>query len=258
MISFTSKTTKVLYSIVSCALLMVVYNEAWRVTSLLGLHSASLLKFIVGYSIMFLGVIVLTAIVIKSKELFSFLGLNGSIAKGFGIALICVLPLFVVFPILGSFNTDTNLSFILRKSILPGFMEEFMFRAFMFGLLFRYAKTGFIWAVILPALLFGSLHLYQGHDVISSLAAFGVTFLGAVYFSWMYAEWNFNLWVPVGLHILMNGAWVIFTVEGTEVAAGGLISNIVRVISILLAIGITVWYKKRGDTKIFKYPIWQF
>lgn len=74
----------------------------------------------------------------------------------------------------------------------------------------------------------------------------------------MYVEWNFNLWVPVGLHILMNGAWVIFTMDGTEVAAGGLISNIVRVTSILLAITITVWYKKRNDTKIFKYPVWQF
>lgn len=56
----------------------------------------------------------------------------------------------------------------------------------------------------------------------------------------------------------MNGAWVIFTMDGTEVAAGGLISNIVRVTSILLAITITVWYKKRNDTKIFKYPVWQF
>ncbi len=258
MISFISKTAKILYTIVACVLLMVVYNEAWRITALLGLHSASLMKFIVGYSIMFLGVMVLMAVVIKPKEIFSFLGLNGNMIKGLGIALICVLPLFIVFPILGSFNTDATISFVLRKSILPGFMEEFMFRAFMFGLLFRYAKTGFFWSVILPALLFGTLHLYQGHDALSSFAAFGVTFLGAVYFSWMYVEWNFNLWVPVGLHILMNGAWVIFTMDGTEVAAGGLISNIVRVTSILLAITITVWYKKRNDTKIFKYPVWQF
>ena len=64
-----------------------------------------------------------------------------------------------------------------------------MFRAFMFGLLFRYAKTGFFWAVILPALYFGSVHLYQGHDVLSALAAFGVTFIGALYFSWMYVEY---------------------------------------------------------------------
>lgn len=258
MISLSSKTSKIIYSIVACVLLMIAYNEAWRVTALLGLHSASLLKFVVGYSIMLIAVMILTAIVIRPKELLSFLGLNGNMPKGFGIAFICVLPLFIVFPIFGSFNTDASLPFILRKSIFPGFMEEFMFRAFMFGLLFRYAKIGFFWAVILPALLFGSLHLYQGYDVLSSLAAFGVTFLGAVYFSWMYVEWNFNLWVPVGLHMLMNGAWVLFTMEGTEVAAGGLISNIVRVISILLAIAITVYYKKISGTKVFKYPVWQF
>lgn len=257
MLKLTSKSAKIIFSIVACVLLMVVYDQAWRVTALLGLHSASLLKFIIGYSIMFIAVIILTLIVIKPQELFSFLGISGNIAKGFCISLICVLPLYIIFPILGSFYSETTLSLILRKSIFPGFMEEFMFRAFMFGLLFRYAKTGFFWAVILPALLFGSLHLYQGHDVISSLAAFGVTFIGAVYFSWMYVEWNFNLWVPIGLHILMNGAWVIFSIEGTEVAAGGLISNITRVISILLAIGLTVWYKRKTDTKVFSYPVWQ-
>lgn len=47
--------------------------------------------------------------------------------------------------------------------------------------------------------------------------------------------------------MLMNGAWVIFSIEGTEVAAGGLISNIARVISILLAVGLTVWYKRKNE-----------
>lgn len=258
MLKLKSKSAKILYSIIVCVLLMVVYDQAWRVTALLGLHSTSLSKFIVGYSIMFIAVIILTLFVIKPKELFSFLGINCNIAKGFCISLICVLPLYIIFPILGTINSDTTLSLILRKSIFSGFMEEFMFRAFMFGLLFRYAKIGFFWAVILPALLFGSLHLYQGHDVISSLAAFAVTFIGAVYFSWMYVEWNFNLWVPIGLHMLMNGAWVIFSMEGTEVAAGGLISNIARVLSILLAIGLTVWYKRRNETRVFSYPVWQF
>lgn len=258
MLKLISKRAKILYTILACILLMVVYDQAWRITALLGLHSASLSKFIVGYSIMFIAVIILTMVVIKPKKIFSFLGLNGNIAKGFYISFICVLPLFILFSIFGSFNSDTTFSLILRKSVFPGFMEEFMFRAFMFGLLFRYAKTGFFWAVILPALLFGSLHLYQGHDVLSSLAAFGVTFIGAVYFSWMYVEWNFNLWVPIGLHILMNLTWVIFTLEGTEVAAGGLISNIARVISILLAVGLTIWYKKRNETKVFSYPVWEF
>lgn len=256
MITLSSKTAKLLCSIVASLLLYIVWDNAWRVTALLDWQSPLLNKFVRDLIVVLAG-FMLASVLIKPKEIFSFLGMNGNIAKGFGIASISVLPIYIVFLILGSLNADTTLSLILRKSILPGFVEEFMFRAFMFGLLFRYAKTGFFWAVILPAIVFGSLHLYQGHDAISSLAAFGVTFLGAVYFSWMYVEWNYNLWVPVGLHILMNGAWVIFTMEGTEVVAGGLISNIMRVISILLAIAITVWYKKRNDTTIFQYPVWQ-
>lgn len=100
-----------------------------------------------------------------------------------------------------------------------------------------------------PAVLFGLAHTYQGYDLVSSLAAFGVTFIGALYFSWMYAAWDFNLWVVFGLHFLMNAAWVIFNVTGTEVAAGGLISNIVRIISMALAIGITIYYHKKKERK---------
>lgn len=49
-----------------------------------------------------------------------------------------------------------------------------------------------------------------------------------------------------------------FSLDGTEVAAGGLISNIARVISILLAVGLTIWHKKKNETKIFSYPVWEF
>ena len=74
----------------------------------------------------------------------------------------------------------------------------------------------------------------------------------------MYVEWNFNIWVPVGLHMLMNGAWHVFTMEGTEVAAGGLISNIVRVVSIALAVGLTVYVRRKNGGKVFDYPVWKF
>lgn len=201
---------------------------------------------------------ILAAVVIKYKEIFSFLGLNENLLKGFGAAVICTLPLYLVFPFYGNFNTELTFQVLYDKCILTGFKEELVFRAFMFGMLFRYARTGFFWAVILPALYFASVHLYQGHDVLSSLAAFGVTFIGALYFSWMYVEWNFNIWVPVGLHMLMNGAWHVFTMEGTEVAAGGLISNIVRVVSIALAVGLTVYVRRKKGGKVFDYPVWKF
>lgn len=258
MLKLTSKSTKILYSIVASIIIALLWNNAWKITSLLDIVSGSLLNKVVRDIIVIIPVFILTAVVIKSKEILSFLGLNRNIIKGLGIALLCVTPLYIIFPFFGGINSDLTLSLLLQKSILPGFKEEFICRAFMFGLLFRYAKTGFSWAVILPALYFGSMHLYQGHDALSALAAFGVTFIGALYFSWMYVEWNYNLWVPIGLHMLMNGAWVIFSMEGTEVAAGGLISNVARVISILFAIGLTIWYKRKNETRVFNYPVWKF
>lgn len=258
MTPLSSKTTRVIYSIVASVLIALLWDNDRKITAFLGIESGSLLDLFVRNLVVVMALFLLTAIVVKPKDVFSFLGLNGNVIKGLFFALICVAPLYIVFPIFGAFNCDVTFSRILKGCILSGFEEELLCRAFMFGLLFRYAKIGFFWAVILPALYFGSIHLYQGHDAVSSLAAFGVTFLGALYFSMMYVEWNFNLWVPIGLHILMNGAWVIFSMEGTEVAAGGLISNIMRLISIHLAIVITIWYKKRNNTKILKYPFWRF
>lgn len=258
MIQITPKAARILYSILASITIILFWRNIGFVTTLFDIPNNSILGLSIKALLLTLATLILTIVVIKPKELFSFLGLNGNILKGFGIALLCVLPLYLVFPFFGSFNTELTLHVLYDKCILTGFKEELVFRALMFGLLFRYAKTGFFWAIILPALYFGSVHLYQGHDLLSALAAFGVTFIGALYFNWMYVEWNFNLWIPAGLHILMNGAWHVFTMEGTEVAAGGLISNTARIISIALAIALTVHHHKRKGEKVFDYPIWRF
>ena len=258
MIQFTSKTARLLYSIMVSVILILFWRNIGAVTVLFDIPGSSILALSIKALLLTFVTLILTIVVIRPKEVFSFLGLSGNILKGLGIALLCVLPLYLVFPFFGNLNTELTFSVFYDRCILTGFKEELVFRAFMFGLLFRYAKTGFFWDVILPALYFGSVHLYQGHDALSALAAFGVTFIGALYFSWIYVEWNFNIWIPTGLHILMNGAWHIFTMEGTEVAAGGLVSNMVRIISIVLAIAITIYYHKKRGGKIFDYPIWKF
>ena len=257
MFELSSKAARITYAILASVLIHFIWRNTGAVIDFLDISRTTVLGQSIRALLLTLSVFILTAIVIRPKEIFSFLGLDKNFLRGFGVALLCVLPMYIMFPIFGSFNNDVSLFKIYHKCIIAGFTEELVCRAFMFGLLFRYAKTGFFWAVIFPALYFGCLHLYQGNDVISALAAFGVTFIGALYFSWMYTEWNFNLWVPVGLHVLMNTSWLIFNMEGTEVAAGGLISNIARVASILLAIALTVWYKRRRRTRVFSYPIWQ-
>lgn len=110
------------------------------VTAITGLPAASFLNQSMRALLLVIVAFILLAVVMKPKEIFSFLGLNGNILKGFGIALICVLPLYLVFPFFGNFNTELTFQVFYNKCILTGFKEELVFRAFMFGLLFRYAK----------------------------------------------------------------------------------------------------------------------
>ncbi|MCD7969676.1 MAG: CPBP family intramembrane metalloprotease [Alistipes sp.] len=167
--------------------------------------------------------------------------------KGLLYAAICVLPMFVGYALTGNLNRSLTADGIITGSVMAGFFEELFFRAFLFGFLFRYCRWGFIPAVLLNGLFFGALHLYQGYDLLSALASFGVTFGAAVLYSWIYAEWRFNLWTVVWLHALMNLSWMIFSVAST--AAGNFSANIFRVVTIILAIAYTVIYKRQRGEK---------
>ncbi len=191
----------------------------------------------------------------KPSKIFTSLGLNGNILKGLGFAALCCSPLLIGMPIVGTFNHTLSLAYFIRVVVLAAFFEEVVYRGFMFGQLFRYGKLGFIWAVIIPAFLFGIGHLYQGHTLISSLMAFAVTAFGAIYFSWAYIEYNFNLWVNIGLHLFMNLCWTVFHVEGNETAIGALVPNILRITAIVLTVILIIIYKKNCGRKIFEYSI---
>jgi len=258
MITLKTKGCKVFFAALASIIGYVAWWNVYRITPLLDLPKHTVINSVAKDLVMVILALMILLIVLKPKDICSFLGLDSNLLKGFLVAIVSVLPLYIVFPLIGSINQDYSVSLFIRRCVCPGFFEEFLCRAFMFGLFFRYAKVGFFWATILPAIGFGIMHIYQGHDILSSLAAFGVTFLGALYFSWMYVAWNYNLLVPIGLHLLMNTAWGIFNVTGTEVAAGGLISNIMRIVSITLAITITVYYHRKKGEKVFDYPVFSF
>lgn len=233
-----------------------VFWNAYSWISPLHLSNYPIIRFVTRWCMAVIPMIIALFIMYRPKCIIGSVGLDKSFVAGAGIAFLFTLPLYVGFSIAGNLNMDVTAEQIICKVVLAAFFEELVFRGFMFGQLFRYCKIGFFWAAVFPAVLFGVLHVYQGHDLLSSLTAFGVTLLGAFYFSWIYVEWNFNLWVPIGLHLFMNLSWSLFSVEGTDNATGGLISNILRVASIALAIVITVIYKRRANKRIFDYPVW--
>lgn len=185
------------------------------------------------------------------------LGFKGSILRGLLFGFLFTTPLYIGFAIIGHFNAGLTLHSILNFSLIPALFEEILFRGFIFGQLFRVGKLGFFWAALLPAVLFGLFHIYQGHDLMSSLAAFGVTMLGSFFFSWMFVAWDYNLMVPISLHFFMNLAWGLFIVEGTGNAAGGLASNILRAVCLIFAIMFTVIYDKRNNKDALKFPVFK-
>lgn len=191
----------------------------------------------------------------KKSDILNSLGLNGNILKGLGFAALCCAPMLIGMPIIGSFNSNLTFDWFLRMVVIAAVFEEIVYRGFMFGQLFRYGKIGFIWAIILPALFFGIGHLYQGDTLVESLMAFGVTALGALYFSWVYVECNYNLWVSIGLHIFMNFSWIVFPVEGNDTSVGVLVPNILRVASIALTVILIIIYKKKSSSKVFDYSV---
>ncbi|QGY47896.1 CPBP family intramembrane metalloprotease [Maribellus comscasis] len=176
--------------------------------------------------------------ILLQKNVLKGLGLTANFSKAFFFAFLFTLPLFVGFAFFAKFDPEVKLSKIFTHCISPGFYEELLIRSFLIGLLFRYFKWGFIPASLLGALFFGSWHLYQGHDLMSSFFAFLVTAMGSVWFAWLYFEWRFNAWINISLHALMNFSWMLFSIDGG--AAGNALSNIFRGITIALSIVVTV------------------
>lgn len=169
------------------------------------------------------------------------LGISNGIWTGTLFALITTLPMLIGFIVKFPLNKELSFDTIIVNTISSAFFEEVIYRAFLFGQLYRYTRLGLFPSVFIGSLLFGSAHLYQGNDINELIGIFVMTFSGSVLFAWIYAEWKFNLWTAIFLHCFMNLYWLIFDVD-TNVL-GGTYSNFFRFSTIFIAIFCTVIYK---------------
>ena len=203
---------------------------------------------IITYAISGIPLYIGTLLLARNSSLVEDLGLNRSIIKGFLFALICTSPMFIGFGFVFDFNFDISINTILISVLAAGFFEELFFRGFLFGLVFKKTNLGFIPSVLFGALFFGILHLHQSSEIGELVGIFLITFLGGILFAWLYAEWNYNIWMPIFLHMLMNLSWELFSVSDN--ALGGIYSNVFRVLCIALVIALTVIYKKKKGLKL--------
>jgi membrane protease YdiL (CAAX protease family) len=195
-------------------------------------------------------IIICTILLFGFRNFFGVLGLNNFSLNVVIFALISVSPMLISSMFMGQFKSELGIFTMLRATIFAAFNEELLFRGFLFGLLFRKFGWGFIPAASIGAIFFGLGHIYQGNSFLESLGIFAITAMGAAWFAWLYVEWNFNLWIPIFLHLLMNLSWTLFDVS--QNAMGGLYLNVFRALTIALTIIITIKLNGKNSLKIKK------
>jgi membrane protease YdiL (CAAX protease family) len=235
-------TITVLLSIAAFHMLKGWFRQIYHaVDEVLAIHFVS---YLISYVIICIPVMAGTALIHRKRDVFSPLGLGKNPVMGIVAAVIFTLPMFVGYLAFCSFDRELTLFNLLQATLFAGFFEEVVFRGFLFGQLYRYTRMGFIPATLICALLFAAAHIDIDTGFTAMAGVFAITFLGAAFFAWLYAEWDFNLWVPVFLHTFMNLSWTLFSVS--EDATGGWTSNIFRGVTIAAAIAGTILYKRRN------------
>ncbi len=201
---------------------------------------------------LFIGVLLIAG----TRQFYEAQGLNKPVGKGIIYSFLFTLPMFIGYAAVFQLNQDLTLNRILISAVAAGFFEELYFRAFLFGMIFRFTRLGFLPAVFLGAFIFGSVHLYQSQDFGTLIGIFLTTFMGAILFAWLYTEWKFNIWIPVFLHLFMNLAWMMFDVSDN--ALGNLWANVFRYATVAFAIIYTIAQKRRSNNEmvISKQTIW--
>lgn len=204
-----------------------------------------LLALLYAYAWWIIPVVVIVGLLFGFKNVLKELCLDKGFLTGLGFGLVVAAPMLISSAFIGTIDGELDLLTLLKKTLLAGFMEEFLFRGFLFGILFRKMGWGFIPASVLGATIFALSHLYQGSGVNELMGIFLVTFIASAWFSWLFIEWKENLWIAIFLHGFMNLSWTLF--EVIDNALGEAVPNIFRIITIVISVVATILYSLKKD-----------
>ena len=194
------------------------------------------------------------------------LPLPGS-AKGIGSGLLFGFVLFTVivgvaaavdvYNVIGRGDTSQLVLATMSMAIMPGFMEELMFR----GILFRWIEAfGGSWAaLLLTSAFFGASHLMNPNA--SPIAALGIAVEAGVLLGGAYMLTR-NLWLAMGIHAAWNftqgeifdipvsgfdqHGLVTARLSGPELLSGGNFGLEASLIAMVIATAAGVWLVMRA------------
>lgn len=195
------------------------------------------------YSITLIPIIITLKLLFPKKKIFDLFSLDQSIVKGFSLAFMGTLPMLIGYIIHFRLAKTVSFESLFINTLSSAFFEEVIFRGFLIGTLYRFTRMGFLSSILFGSLLFAQVHLYQSQNTVELLEIFAITFLGSVFFTWVYFELDFNIWIAIFLHFFMNLYWEIFSVSDN--VSGNLYGNFYKFSSIILMVGIVAYCKKK-------------
>ena len=171
--------------------------------------------------------------------------------------VVLVAALVGVYDIVGAGSTRSILYALVTIGMIPGVVEEVLFRGILFRHLEDFGGTWF--ALALTSILFGVAHIFNDNATVFSSFAIAVeagVLLGGAYIL------TRSLWAPIGLHVAWNftqsqifdvpvsGNDGIGLVEaklsGPEVLSGGAFGLEASVIALVIATAAGVWLVVRA------------
>jgi membrane protease YdiL (CAAX protease family) len=174
------------------------------------------------------------------------LGMCGSFWHGAAYSFCFTVPMLVGDAVIGKI-TDIDLAVLTINQLRAAIREEIFYRAFLFGQLFRHGRWGFVPSVAVSAVVFAAGHLYQAQSVSNAVGVFVITFIGAIWFAWLFVAWEYNLWLPIGLHFWMNMWWELFQV-GQTAYSGSVMVEVLRLCTVVASVAWTFYMMQQQQT----------
>jgi hypothetical protein len=193
-------------------------------------------------------VAVLLALLLRPRHmgLAESLGLRGNGMRGPLWVLLASLPCWVGLAVLGRPNTALTALDATMLTVLFPLAEEILFRGLGFILLVKIVRGPWPLLALPQALLFGMVHWlgfggFDGGGVALFVGA--VIALGGFVFAWLDRLDGNTLWCGLVLHVSMNLAWNVFSLD--DAAALGWQATSLRIGTALLAVAVLAWGVRR-------------
>ncbi len=172
-------------------------------------------------------------------------------------AIVGVAAMLDVYNIVGQGGTSELLSSLIAIAIMPGFMEELLFRGILFHFLERFGGSWF--ALALTSALFGLAHIFNANA--TALSSFAIAIEAGVLLGGAYMLTR-NLWMPIGLHAAWNftqgeifdvpvsgfdqHGLVTAQLSGPEILSGGAFGLEASLIAMVIATAAGAWLVLRA------------